>query len=89
MIKIQKDKLQHYLVNLIVSYFTALLVFCYTQDESSAAYSGFFNASGLSLGKEYGDKYAPGNHWCWWDLLADYLGNVTGILLFYLTIKLF
>ena len=45
MIKIQKDKLQHYLVNLIVSYFTALLVYCYTQDESCAAYSGFFNAS--------------------------------------------
>ncbi|WP_286334012.1 hypothetical protein [Bacteroides caecimuris] len=87
--KIRKDKLQHYMVNLIVCYFTALLVYSYTQNVTCAVHSGFFAATGLSLGKEYGDKNAPGNHWCWWDLLADYLGNTTGILLFYLTIKIF
>lgn len=35
-------------------------------------------AIGLALGKEYGDKCASGNHWCWWDLLADALGTIAG-----------
>ena len=35
-------------------------------------------AIGLALGKEYGDKGATGNHWCWWDLLADAIGIVVG-----------
>ena len=35
-------------------------------------------AVGASLGKEYGDKGAVGNHWCWWDLLADLIGIIVG-----------
>lgn len=35
-------------------------------------------AIGLALGKEYGDSKAHGNHWCWLDLLADFVGIVTG-----------
>ncbi len=35
-------------------------------------------AVGAALGKEYGDKGAPGNHWCWWDLLADGAGALVG-----------
>jgi len=34
---------------------------------------------GASLGKEYGDSKATGNHWCWWDLLADFLGASCGL----------
>lgn len=34
---------------------------------------------GASLGKEYGDSKATGNHWCWWDLLADFLGAACGL----------
>lgn len=33
---------------------------------------------GLALGKEYGDKNAIGNHWCWLDLEADGIGIVLG-----------
>ena len=36
---------------------------------------------GLALGKEYGDSKAPGNHWCWWDILADAIGLVAGTIL--------
>lgn len=36
---------------------------------------------GLSLGKEYGDSKAPGNKWDWYDILADAIGIVTGLLL--------
>lgn len=35
-------------------------------------------AVGLALGKEYGDKHATGNHWCWWDIAADALGAAVG-----------
>lgn len=38
-------------------------------------------AVGLALGKEYGDKNASGNHWCWLDLLADFIG-IAVVLLF-------
>ena len=34
---------------------------------------------GASLGKEYGDSKATGNHWCRWDLLADFLGMAAGL----------
>lgn len=36
-------------------------------------------AIGAAIGKEYGDKGAPGNHWCWWDLLADAVGVIVGV----------
>lgn len=36
---------------------------------------------GLALGKEYGDSKALGNHWCWWDILADAIGLVAGTIL--------
>ena len=36
---------------------------------------------GLALGKEYGDSKASGNHWCWWDILADAIGLVAGTIL--------
>ena len=36
---------------------------------------------GLALGKEYGDSKATGNHWCWWDILADAVGLVAGTIL--------
>ncbi|MFR9542675.1 MAG: hypothetical protein SNJ29_12415 [Rikenellaceae bacterium] len=39
---------------------------------------GAIFAAGLAIGKEYGDKNAAGNHWCWWDMLADTLGIITG-----------
>ena len=32
----------------------------------------------LSVGKEYGDKCAKGNHWCWWDILSDAVGIIIG-----------
>lgn len=31
-----------------------------------------------ALAKEYGDKGAPSNHWCWWDLAWDAAGIILG-----------
>ena len=68
--KIPKDKVLHFLANFVM------------------AMTGFFSywlaiglCVGASLGKEYGDSKATGNHWCWWDLLADALGLTSGLLL--------
>lgn len=66
-----KDKLLHFIVNLIV----VLSI-------------GWINlplaiglAVGLSVGKEYGDSKAPDNKWDWYDILADAIGIVIGLLL--------
>lgn len=41
-------------------------------------------AIGASLGKEYGDKNAAGNHWCWLDLAADGIGILIGTIYHYI-----
>lgn len=38
-----------------------------------------FLSIGLAIGKEYGDNTAKGNHWCWIDLLFDFLGCAGGM----------
>lgn len=83
--KIQKDKMQHFCVNLVNSYLVSVIIFTCSKDLECSLLSGFFFSSGLSIGKEYGDKNAEGNHWCWLDLLADYAGNIVGLLFFLLT----
>jgi len=35
-------------------------------------------AVAAAVAKEYGDYKAYGNHWCWWDILADTLGILVG-----------
>lgn len=86
--RIAKDKIQHFIVNMIVSYVTAIVVYIYTTDVVCAGIAGFFHAAGMSTGKEYGDSKAAGNHWCWWDILADLMGNIFGLILFSVTIYL-
>ena len=64
------DKFLHYLVNVLLGMFG---IWYYSL--------GIGLSVGASLGKEYGDSKATGNHWCWWDLLADALGLGTGLLI--------
>lgn len=44
-------------------------------------------AISAALAKEYGDSNAKGNHWCWWDLVADMIGIVLGTIVRILIIK--
>ncbi len=69
------DKIYHALVNLVL------------------ALTGFVSIPfalglclGASLGKEYGDSKATGNHWDWLDIVADLIGMTFGIL-FVIVIK--
>ena len=68
--KIPKDKVLHFLVNLALA---------------MTGFFDYWLAVGLcvgaSLGKEYGDSKASGNVWSWTDILADMLGMGTGLLI--------
>lgn len=44
-------------------------------------------AIGAAFGKEYGDYKEVGNHWCWWDILADMIGLILGTIVHYLIFK--
>lgn len=37
-------------------------------------------AAGLAIGKEFADSRSTGNHWCWLDLLADFIGIAIGTI---------
>jgi len=63
-----KDKIFHFLVCLVASLGVGMI----------NPFAGAMFAAGLGIGKEYGDSKATGNHWCWWDLLADALGLAIG-----------
>lgn len=40
-------------------------------------------AIGAAICKEYCDSKEHGNHWCWWDILADTLGIILGGIIWY------
>nr|DAI97890.1 MAG TPA: putative periplasmic lipoprotein [Caudoviricetes sp.] len=82
---IQKDKIQHFAVCLMVTLFASALVWLITGSLMWGCSTGTALAAGLALGKEYGDKNAAGNHWCWWDLLADFCGILVAVLLLVLS----
>ncbi len=76
--KIAKDKLQHFLVCLIVAAIIATIVANTCALPSCMA--GFLGATACGIGKEYGDSKAHGNIWSWPDLAADITGAVVGCL---------
>ncbi len=84
-----KDKIQHFAVNFagvilgcVVSLLSLLCFHITTEPLLCAICIAVSFCIGLSIGKEYGDKRAKGNHWCWWDLLADLLGIIAGVFVF-------
>jgi len=74
-----KDKFLHAIVC-----FGATVIICIATcylGKASAIISGALFALGLGLGKEYGDSKAKGNHWDWWDILADVVGIGLAVLI--------
>ena len=77
---IAKDKKLHFiccmLIALATTIFIGLLSNWYT-----GGLAGLLTAMGTGVGKEYGDKINPYNKWDWYDILANLIGAVIGILL--------
>lgn len=80
--KIQKDKILHFSVN-VVATIASVVLYCINPILLVPML-----AVGLSLGKEYGDSKAKGNYWSWGDIVADFLG-IAVVVVIALTISLF
>lgn len=87
--KIEKDKLMHFLVCLAVAFFFSCLgtnvVYRLAPEALGlrilmGAAAGFVAAMLLGIEKEVDDSRMAGNHFCWKDLLADILGAAVGSL---------
>ena len=79
--KIEKDRIQHFGVCLIATLVMSCAAWFTSGSLQTGCAVGIALSAGLALGKEYGDKNATGNHWCWWDLLADFCGILAGLML--------
>ena len=77
-IKIQRDKLLHFVVCMIVAAVTAALLGVVGASAWPAAVGGFVAAMACGVGKEYGDSKAPGNRWDRADISADAVGAIFG-----------
>lgn len=72
------DKLYHFGACAFIALLGAALAALFLPSYPFAFVGGTALAVATGAGKEYGDSKAPGNHWCWWDLLADAIGATCG-----------
>lgn len=75
------DKLLHFLVCAAIAALTCILMMLVGATVLHCAIASVGTSMAAGLGKEYGDKNATGNHWCWLDLAADLAGAVAGTTL--------
>lgn len=76
--KIVKDKLQHFIVCIIVAAIIATIVANTCALPFPSCMAGFLGATACGIGKEYGDSKSHGNNWSWPDLAANIAGAVIG-----------
>ena len=76
--KIAKDKLQHFIVCIIIAAVIAVIVANTCALAFPSCMAGFLGALACGIGKEYGDSKAHGNTWSWPDLAADAAGAFVG-----------
>lgn len=78
--KIARDKKLHFTCCLLIALATTTLVGALS-NWYAGGLAGLLTAMGTGVGKEYADKVSPTNHWDWYDILADSIGTIIGILL--------
>ena len=78
--KIAKDKRLHFAYCMLIALFVTTLIGALS-NWYCGTISGLLTAMGCGVGKEYGDNANPYNKWDWYDLLADLLGSIVGVLL--------
>lgn len=80
-----KDKILHFAISTLCAFVVALL-FSFITDLWVALLAAFIATLLLGAGKEYGDSKASGNHWCWYDLIADATGATAGCIIVWIVI---
>ena len=78
--RISKDKKLHFTCCMLIALVTTILIGL-VSNWYAGSLAGLLTAMGTGVGKEYGDKINPYNKWDWYDILADFLGTIVGILI--------
>lgn len=78
--KITKDKQLHFICCMLVAFIVTSMLGLIS-NWYVGAIAGLLTAMGIGVGKEYGDSKSPNNKWDWYDILADVLGAIAGVLI--------
>lgn len=76
--KIQQDKIKHFAACFAVALAASATEAAMGAPVLHSAAAGSMASMAIGVGKEYGDRCAPGNRWDWADIAADTLGSVFG-----------
>lgn len=75
---IQPDHIKHFGVCLAVAFSASSIEAAFGASYGQSFVAGIIAGGAIGVGKEYGDKCAPGNKWDWSDISADMVGSVIG-----------
>ena len=76
--KIKQDHLKHFSVCLAVAFSASSIEAGFGASYGQSFVAGIIAGGAIGVGKEYGDKCAPGNKWDWSDIAADIAGSIVG-----------
>jgi hypothetical protein bacD2_23024 len=76
--KIQPDHLKHFAVCVAIALIASAIESWCGASYIQSFVAGIIAGGAIGVGKEYGDRCAPGNKWDWSDIAADMVGAVVG-----------
>lgn len=79
--EIKKDKIKHFFACLAVALMASFIEAVFGAPYLLSIVAGIIAGCAIGIGKEYGDKCAPGNKWDWYDIAADAAGAIIGAAL--------
>lgn len=79
--KIHPDHIKHFIVCLAVAFSASSIEAGFGAYYGQSFIAGMIAGGAIGVGKEYGDKCAPGNKWDWSDITMDMVGSAVGAAL--------